>query len=71
MTIYALDPGSQPPQTSYNYCDLANTQQCRSFSLEGLKCMQLAYARPTMSCIHLVIVLEYVLLTRQFFPAGF
>ena len=43
-----------PPQTSYNYCHLINFLYL-VLSLVA-KCMQLAHAHPTMSCIHLSTV---------------
>jgi len=44
-----------PPQTSYNYCDLSNTERLlirlHSLLVGWLK-YQLAHTRPTVSCIH-------------------
>jgi len=58
-----LDPARLVPTMCHHklpttmYCDLTNTQQLFDipFSLQGLKCMQLAHAHPTISYIHLVI----------------
>ena len=50
---------------SYNLYHLANTQQLLiPHSLWWLKCMQLAHARPTMSCIHLAVYIMHMHVVR-------
>jgi len=60
-TDMAIDPGAKNvlSQPSYPIVTLLTVHSATpdiSFSLQRLKCKQFAHTRPTISCIHLVLV---------------